>query len=67
MMLEFTTEVVTRIFVDDDAGSAEVSNDITCSVPLTIQAKNDIGALCTAHIIAEMQGSIDDNGSDGSV
>lgn len=59
MMFEFKTEVLTKVYVDDDTGTAEITNEIACTVPLAVQAKNDIGSLVCAHIIDEMTGTLD--------
>ena len=60
MVFEFETTVKTSIYVDDEAGTAEVSNEVHCTVPLTLQAKNDIGSLVSAHIIDEMSKGLED-------
>lgn len=63
MVFEFETTVKTSIYVDDDAGTAEIANEVHCSVPLTLQAKNDVGALVCAHIIDELsKGAGSDDG-----
>jgi len=62
MVFEFETTIKTSVYVDDDAGTAEVSNEVHCTVPLGLQAKNDVGSLVCAHIIDEMSKGFDDDG-----
>lgn len=64
MVYEFETTVKTSIYVDDEAGSVEVSNEVHSTAPMTVQAKNDVAALTTAHIIDEMSRGLEIEGDD---
>ena len=60
MVFEFETTVRTSVYIDDDAGTSEVSSEVHCTAPMTLQARNDIGSLVAAHIIDELAKGLTD-------